>query len=170
MDWIRFGRFGRPHGTRGEIRFWPFNPESALLTADREINIGDDSPSQTHRVRHLRIDSKGAIVALEGVDDREAAQALTGRTWYEHREAFPSADDDEFYVVDLIGSTVITEAGDVIGQLNSIETFGPVDTYVVRDGAREYMIPGIDTFIRRIDAEKREVVIRPVEGLLDNAG
>ena len=180
MKWVGFGRFGRPHGIRGELRFWPFNPDSPLLRAGREVRVGPDDgecqPTESVQVVGLRVDGKGSVIQLDGIGDRAAARAYNGRIWYESRDDFEPIPDDEFYVVDLVGLTVRTEEGRVVGRVTAVMQDGPTDIYVVRQDAgdqsvagQEVLIPAVERFIARVDLKQREIVARSIDDLLDVA-
>ena len=165
---VPFGQFGRPHGIRGEIRFRPFNPGSPLLSKGRTIQVGRSPENcNEYRVAHVRTDAKGILVKLEEFFDRDQVRALTGSTWYEMRDAFPALKDDEIYLVDLIGMDAVLESGDVIGPIIDIYDYGPYETFAIRRRGREVLVPNVDEFIVRIDMEAKQVVIRPIEGLID---
>jgi len=67
----------------------------------------------------------GLIVEIEGLNDRDAAQALKGTRLYVERAALPAPEDpEEFYHADLIGLAVETAEGAFIGRVESIEDFG----------------------------------------------
>ncbi|MFN3201881.1 MAG: ribosome maturation factor RimM [Bradymonadia bacterium] len=167
MSWILVGRLGRPHGVRGELRLWPLNRETELLSPGREIQVGTGrTPSQTLTLSAVRHDSKGPVVRLDEITDRNGAEALTGLKWFERRDAFPEPEADEIYVVDLIGMQVLTEGGEAVGRLSDVWQHGAHDTYVVKSGPREHLIPAVDEFVVRVDTEARQIIIRPVEGLL----
>ena len=46
---IKVGTFGRAHGVRGEVRFFPLNPESNLLEEGLRVFVrrGDDDVALT---------------------------------------------------------------------------------------------------------------------------
>ena len=165
---VPFGQFGRPHGVRGEIRFRPFNPGSALLSKGRTIQVGRSPENCTeYRVEHVRSDGKGLLVKLAEFFDRDQVRTLTGSTWYEMRDSFPAIREDEVYLVDLIGMDAVLESGDSIGPIVDILDYGPYETFVIRRKGREVLVPNVDEFVLRIDMEAKQVVIRPIEGLID---
>jgi 16S rRNA processing protein RimM len=165
---VPFGQFGRPHGVRGELRFRPFNPDSPLLSKGRTIQVGR-SPKDctTYQVERVRFDSKGAVVKIDGFFDRDQVRVLTGQTWYEMRDAFPELGDDEVYLVDLIGMDAVRESGELIGCVTDILEHGPYETLAIRYGRREVLVPYVEAFVLRIDMDARQIIIRPIEGLID---
>lgn len=165
---LEFGRFGRPHGVRGEVRFQPHNPASPLLKAGRRIHVGRSADDTTEReLKRLRFDPKGVVVKLGGIDDRDAAGRLTHQKWFEPREAFPAARPDEVYMTDLIGLVVRTATGRELGRIVHVLELGPHDVLVIRGGGQQHLVPNVPDFVREMDFERGEVVITPIEGLIE---
>lgn len=166
---LEFGRFGRPHGVRGEIRFHAHNPDSPLLDTGRRIRIGSSAgETREVEVEWLRFDPKGIVMKLGGIDSREDAAALTHHRWFEPRQAFPDLDDDEVYMADLLGLRAVTVDGRDLGEVVDVIEIGPHDVLVVRGRGRRHLVPNVADFVQRMDFEKREVVITPIDGLLDD--
>ena len=126
------GRFGRPHGVRGEIRFWPFNPESTLLGDSRSIRIGHSAEeTRSYRLERVRRDAKGVVLRLAEFDDRDEVRCLTNQKWFEARSDFPELADDEIYYADLIGMIARTEDGEEIGPIKDVVDVGPNSILVI---------------------------------------
>ena len=168
---IACGRVGRPHGVRGELRFWPLNSLTTLLAPGRSVQLGHRPDAcRSFVIEECRQDPKGYFVRLAGMADREKAAELTGFTWYEPRAAFPQLDDDEVYIADLIGLPVRTEAGEHLGTVVDVWQAGAADVLVIRGPKGEHLVPNVDAFVTRLDPGAGEVVIRPIPGLLDELG
>lgn len=165
---LEFGRFGRPHGVRGEARFHAYNPHSPLLVAGRRIRIGESEARLEEAViERLRFDPKGVVVKLRGVDTREAASRLTHRRWYEPREGLPEPADDEVYMADLLGLEAVTVDGEQLGRVVDVIEIGPHDVLVIRGGGRRRLVPNVEAFVQRMDFDAGELIITPIDGLLD---
>ena len=165
---LEFGRFGRPHGVRGEVRFHAHNPRSPLLVAGRRVRIGE-SAGRTDEVEieRLRFDPKGVVVKLRGVDSREDAARFTHRRWYEPRDGLPEPGEDEVYMADLLGMQAVTVDGDRLGEVVDVIEIGPHDVLVIRGGGRRRLVPNVEAFVQRMDFDAGELIITPIEGLLD---
>ena len=68
-----------------------------------------------------------AVIAFEGVSDRNAAEALKGTELFVDRDALPETDEDEFYHADLIGLEVRDSEGRVLGKVSALHNFGASD-------------------------------------------
>lgn len=116
-DLVELGRIVSAYGVRGMIKIQPHSAQESILLNVKEWWLARLSRAgvqqEPHRlVRVLRArDHAGSIVALlEGCDDRDQAEALKGTSIFVSRDRFPSAPDDEFYWVDLIGCSVYSTA------------------------------------------------------------
>ena len=124
-----------------------------------------------YAVRHASRDKEEWLVTLEGVGDRDAADALRGRTVRLQRADVPVADD-ELLVADLVGCTVVDVAGATHRrgdrQLRLRRARGA--RAARRRRGKEILLPLVDAFLVSIDLQERRIVYDPPEGLLDARG
>lgn len=118
------------HGVRGLVRLKPFTEEPESVTAYGPLS--DEAGEREFRLR-LKGQVKGLLLAeVEGVADRDAAEALRGLRLYVDREALPPPEDaEEFYHADLIGMQVETVAGEHLGEVRAVQNFGAGDVLEV---------------------------------------
>ena len=165
---IELGTFGRAQGLRGEIRFWAHNPDSPLLKKGRVALVGRTRDGLTEMtVNRVRRDRKGLFVGFESCQDRTTAERLTGSKWFESRASFAALDDDELYIADLIGLSVVSSDGQDIGKLIDVMEVGPNLLLLVKMKHREIMVPYVDDFVERVSLEEGVVEIKVLEGLLE---
>ncbi|MBV72300.1 MAG: 16S rRNA processing protein RimM [Myxococcales bacterium] len=168
---VAIGRFGRPHGVRGEIRFWPFNRTSRLLEAKKIIEVGSNREHlEKLQLDTIRFDSKGALCRFKGIADRDIVSRLTNLLWFEERDAFPPLADDEVYFTDLIGLVVKTLDGEHVGCVKDVLDSGPAELFVIDRNGREVMLPNVAEFIVKMDLEGGEMIVTPPTGLIDGIG
>lgn len=164
-DLVVLGVVGRPHGLRGEVRVRPHNPGSELWPSLRQVWLR--LPAGTVRqvgVARMRQGERGLVLALDGVEGRDAAEALRGAEVCAPRSAFAAPGEDEWYVHDLIGLSVRDEGGNVVGEVSDVIAYPSVDCLCVRaeDGAvRE--VPMMDPWLLEVDLEAGEVRVGGLE-------
>lgn len=126
------------HGIAGEVRLKLFAQSVDSLRPHRQVEIDGKS----FVMSAVRAGGQGAIVRLDGVASRDAAEALRGRLLTVDREALPPLAEGEYYHVDLIGLRCVTEAGETLGQVAAVENFGAGDIVEIEkaDGKRS-MVP-----------------------------
>ena len=151
---LEIGRIGRPHGLRGDVMVTlttNFEERVAAGTTwwvgDRELTVESARP---HQGRH--------IVHLSGLEDRDAASALTGA----HVFALPldDAPDGDVWVHEVIGASVSDLSGRVYGRVVAVEANPAHDLLVLESG-------GLVPMVFVVEHEGERVVIDPPDGLLD---
>lgn len=165
---VEIGRIVSCHGVRGEVRVLPYNPDSTLLHSLKVLHLrAPDHTRADYGVVGSRPHKRFVLIRLDGVHTKEDAEALVGRTVHIARELLPQVGPDQVYHTDLVGCVVSTESGEGLGQVSEIITTGSNDVCVVVGNGREYLIPLIQDVVLSLDVETREMVIRPLPGLLD---
>jgi 16S rRNA processing protein RimM len=165
---VVIGRVSRPHGIDGEISIDYFNPEDLPLFSRYQMIFlqGDEGSPQPYRPLTVRPHKRSILAHLEGITTREEAERLRGNMVLVDRAELPPLAEDEYYWHEILGMRVVTEGGDQVGEVADIFPTGSNDVYVVREGAKESLIPATKEVIIAIERETRTIVIRPREGLL----
>ena len=111
-----------------------------------------------------------AIVRTEGVETRDAAEALRGATLYVIRDSLPEPDEGEFYHADLLGIAVKGQDGAELGSLVAIHDFGAgeIAELASREGPT-IMVPFGGDRIVAVDMVAKELRLIVPDGLLDDA-
>jgi 16S rRNA processing protein RimM len=158
---VMVGEIGRPHGVRGLVRLRAFTEDPAAIAAYSPLT--DEAGT-----RRFALTLKGGdIAAIEGITDRDAAQRLTGTKLYVERDRLPPPDDEEFYLVDLIGLPAVTEAGEALGRIRAVEDHGAGTFLIIEGAAREHLLPFTRAVVPVVDiAGGRVTVVPPGEVLV----
>jgi 16S rRNA processing protein RimM len=152
----------------GLVRVRAYQAPAPSLAPGREVLLERLGVRRPATIRSAGPHGRGLVlVALDGVDDRDAAEALVGSRVLVHAHDLAPAEDDEFYWHELEGFRVDTVDGEPLGTIAETFSTGINDVWVVRDGGRELLVPVIADVVRTIDRGGRRVVIAPMPGLLD---
>ncbi|MCB9729493.1 MAG: 16S rRNA processing protein RimM [Deltaproteobacteria bacterium] len=184
MKLLLLGAVTKAQGLRGELGVLPFHEASPLwkvgselvlvppgVLSDEESRQSDTvevAAGRTVRLQQVRPAGKGRLViALAGVGDREAAEALRGGVLGVVPEALGEPDEDEYFYYEVPGWRVEDGAGELIGTIVRALP-GQTELFEVRpaSGGESFYIPVIRDIVTRIDRAGRRVVIEVVEGLL----
>jgi 16S rRNA processing protein RimM len=156
------GRFGAPHGVRGELRLQSFTGDP-LAIADYGP-LTDKSGKKTFTLLNLRPQGKDMLVVrLKDVDDRDGAQVLNGVELYLARDKLPAPDPEEFYLADLEGLRAETAAGKPIGRVVALRNFGAGDILEIAPaaGGDTLMYPFTKAVAPIIDLAGGRIVVEP---------
>ena len=127
---------------------------------------GAEGTPQAYRPLTVRPHKNFILAQLEGIRTREEAEQLRGKQVLIDPAELPPLEEDEYYWHEIVGMRVVTEEGEEVGTVTEILSTGSNDVYVVQEGEKEFLIPAIVDVIIAIDREARTMVIRPLEGLL----
>lgn len=156
---VVLGRVAGAHGIRGWLRVMSFTePEEALLDYSPWHLRGADGSEQQYAVRDAAVAGRVLRVALEGVDDRNAAERLHGCEIIVARSALPAAGEREHYRHDLVGCRVLNTDGVELGELTHFVD-GAASPLMVIKGSVERWIPAAPPHLRRVNLPERLVVV-----------
>lgn len=172
MSDIVVGAIVKAFGIKGELKFHPSQNfwydvlESEQLYMRRDT--ADGRVTQPLKIAKLRPHGKGSFVfILDGVTDRNEAEALVGAEVIIDEADIDVEMPDELMPFQVLGCTVRNEDGEVLGEVTQVMYSAAHDVYEVDNGERSFMVPAVPDFVISYDAEKRELTIRPLPGLLD---
>lgn len=162
---------GAAHGIKGELRVKSFTGDPQAL-ADYGTLFARDG--RAFEILSLRPQGNMAVAKFRGVDDRNAAEALTGTELFVERAALPGGlDEEEFYHADLVGMDAVDEEGTTLGKVTAVQNYGAGDILEVRGpGLRgAALIPFTRAAVPSVDLAMRTIrVDRTAAGLVDEEG
>ena len=148
------------HGVQGLVRLKTFTerPEDVVAYGP----LSDENGSRQFRLTHRGTQKGLLLVAIEGVGDRTAAEALKGLRLYVAREALPPPEDpEEFYHADLIGLAVEDTDGKPLGVVRAVEDFGAGPLLDVESDEGSIMLPFTLAVVPLVDLPGRRLVADP---------
>jgi 16S rRNA processing protein RimM len=161
---ILVGQVAGAFGVRGEVRITAFTEDPLNLLTYKTLQRQDDSPGLTLMSGRA---AKGAFIGrAKEVTTREEAEALRGLKLYLPRQALPPADEDEFYLADLIGLAAVDPAGAAVGTIKAVQNFGAGDLLEIApaEGGPTWWLPFTRDAAPEVNiAGGRVVVVRPAE-------
>ncbi|MCH7760952.1 16S rRNA processing protein RimM [candidate division TA06 bacterium] len=163
-DLIAIGMITKVHGTEGEVLVHPYTDELPSLLELNQVYLKGEEGRKVE-VLQIRNDRRGVLLKLRGVEERETAQKMVGKTLGVERKDLPPLPSEIYFTFEVIGLKVVTESGENLGEIADVLKFPAQDVYLVKDGVKETLIPAIDTIVKKIDLEDRKMVISPMEGL-----
>lgn len=166
---IALAEIVRPHGLRGEVKALLLTDDPGQLAKLEECYLWDAASDARRpcRVKQCRVQGRAALLALEGIRSIAEAQALVGRLVAVPEEALAPLPPGTFYASALVGASVVTEDGVLVGEFVGLEGAPGQDLWVVRAGGREHLIPAVAEIVREVNVAARRITIRPPEGLLE---
>ena len=134
---------------------------------------GPVSDSSGSRHFHLTLtgDAKGVVLAsIEGVKDRDDAEALVGTELFVDRHMLPATVEDEFYYADLVGLAAKHIGGEPYGTVHAVHNFGAGDVLEIeRATGGRVMLPFNRETVPEVDLQAGFLLVDPPPGLESDA-
>ena len=164
MEKIKIGKIVNTVGLKGEVKVYNYSDSIEIYEMIESIYVDD----RLTVIENVRAQKNMVILKLEGADDRNAAEALRGKELYITEDDLPELPEGQYYVRDLIGMSVTEEDGNLLGHVTDVLQNTAQDIFEVEsENGKKLLIPKVDQFVLDIDAEKREITVRLIEGMLD---
>jgi 16S rRNA processing protein RimM len=168
---IYLGRIVKAFGIRGELKFKPSD------------DFWDDVLGSQHLMMHSLMDGEVSarpavlrawrphgntfVVELEGIRDRNAAEAMIGSELFVADDQIDVDMPDELLPFQLLGITAKTESGEWLGEISAILRSSAHDIYEITGERGSFLVPAVPEFIVSIDADDRTMIVRPMPGLVE---
>ncbi len=161
---IVVGAIAGAFGVQGEVRLKSFCAEPTdiaeyvpLTTEDGRVFSQILISGQT---------SNGLIARLDGIDTKEAADALKGVPLLAERSRLPVLPDDEYYHADLIGLPVHDTGGTLLGSVRAVLNHGAGDLLEIQGPGLKttVLLPFTRAIVPTVDLTAGRIVADPPEG------
>lgn len=161
------GSLRRPHGVHGEMVMEVITDFPERLKANTKVFVGESH--QLLIITSARFHGEGLLIKFKGVDTPEKAGRYRNQLIYVPAADRPKLPKGQYYHHELIGFAVVDQNNEEIGRLTEIMQTKANDVYVVtRPDGREILLPNIPSVILDIEAERRQIRVHLLDGLIED--
>jgi 16S rRNA processing protein RimM len=155
---LRAAHVLRAHGLRGEVRVEPCGGGVDRFT--RGLQLLTENASAVLTVSSARPGTDGAVLLrFAEINDAAEAAKLRGEYLCVSIAAARPLADSEWFVWQLVGLRVITDAGEQLGEVVDVESAVGNDVLVVRGASAETRLPMVREFIKSVDVESGVITV-----------
>ncbi|WP_114638983.1 ribosome maturation factor RimM [Polynucleobacter necessarius] len=174
-DLIELGAISEAQGLRGQLKVRPHSPDPVALLSSKTLWLSliprrdavvaasvEQASLTQYKVKSAKIHSGNVVIALDGVTDRDQALALKGARILVGRDAFPKAESDSYYWIDLIGCQVINLQGEVLGDVLDVTENGAHGVIAIGDTTSKdakYLVPFVKEVVQEVDLENKKITL-----------
>jgi len=160
------GKLLKPRGLKGELWITIFNDvDSALKVGMKVWMTLKNGEFFRQIIESLMISRAKYWIKFEGCHKREDADNLIGLNFSIPRSEFTPLNENEIYLVDVIGAAVLDEDRKIIGSVVDIMSLPAQNVVVVETKEGEVLIPYVDAHILLFDKKEKNLIVKDVEGL-----
>jgi len=162
MRYIYIGEVVNTHGIKGELRIISHIAyKKEVFVKGRKFYLG--SRHQEMIVSSYRPHKNFDMVTFEGINDINEAIAFKGDKVYANRS---DIEIDGYFDEDLIGLEVI-DHDKKIGVVEEIIQSPAHGILVINGNNKNYMVPYVSEYIKKISLDTKTINIETIEGLID---
>lgn len=163
------GKIVNTHGIHGEVKVYQISDFKERFEVGKKLYLAQDKkPVQEVIITGHRLHKGFLLLKFDGFDNINDVESLKGSHLQITEEQLTDLAQDEYYYHEIIDCAVFTTSNEHIGEVKEILSPGANDVFVVAgETGKETLIPNIKSVVKSIDVTKKEIVIEPMEGLLD---
>jgi len=172
---IELGAISEAQGLQGQVKVRPHSSDPVALLSSKTVWLSlvprrdagvaasvEQASLTQYKVKSAKMHSGNVVVALEGVTDRDQAIALKGARILVARDAFPKAESDSYYWVDLIGCQAINLQNDVLGEVLDVTENGAHGVIAIGDATTKeikYLAPFVKEVVQTVDLPNKAITL-----------
>ncbi len=158
---VAIGRIVKPFGVRGAVRVESLSDVPGRFEGLGAVTLSASGGRvRTARVKEVRRAGAQYVITLDAFASPEEAGAWRDALLNIPASAAPPLPEGQFYEFALLGLTVRTEAGEVLGTIDEILETPANHVFVVRDGRQERLVPALKQVVLGVDAQARVMTVR----------
>lgn len=163
MEKILMGKVVNVVGLKGELKIYSYTDRNERFEELDQIWLDNE----IRTIQNVRYQNKVVILKLEGINDRNQAEAQRNKNVYIEETDLQELPEDTYYVRDLIGMEVLTEEGK-LGMISDVVQNTAQDLYEVKtEEGKKILIPVVKEFVLEVNMNEKTVKVKLPEGLLD---
>ena len=177
-DLLQVGAITTTHGVRGEVKVFPMTDDVSRFKKLKKVLLDTGGSYLELEITQVKFFKNLVILKFKGIDNINEIEKYKGRGLFVTREQAVTCEKDEYFIADLLGMTVTTEEGDLLGEVKEVLKTGANDVYVIKvsedspyvsrvtDKNKEFLLPAFLDCIRKVDGEKSTMQVYLMPGLL----
>lgn len=166
--YMAVGMITSVHGLRGDVKVELHTDFPERFVVGGVVYLGEELEEAI--INAARPHQGQMLMQFSGIEDRDAAETLRGIWIFIPEDEAVELEEDTYFVHDMIGLSVQTGDGQLLGTLSEVLFTGANDVYVVEtpdEPHREILLPAIPEVIKKVDLEEGLMTVELLPGLLD---
>lgn len=168
---ITIGKIIGFHGLKGEVKLAFSERLLKNLQEIDEITVESTKGKSTIlEIESCRMHKSNILLKFKGYDNKNDVELLKGSKLKQKKELLADLDEEEYFIIDLVGMDVYDTEQNHLGKVNSVLTdCGANDLLELKlKNESIKLVPFIEKFVPDVKVSENKIVINPIPGLLDD--
>lgn len=165
---LQVGVISSTHGLKGEVKVFPTTDDPKRFDQLERVFLDTGKEMKELEIERVAYFKKFVILKFKEYNNINDIEAYKGKSLMVSRDNAVKLEENEYFIADLIGVTVLNEDGKTLGRLTDVIATGANDVYTVEtDEGKEILIPAIKQCILSVDIRKKVMTVHLLKGLVD---
>jgi 16S rRNA processing protein RimM len=165
-DMLQVGVITGTHGLKGEVKVFPTTDDTDRFLELEDVILDTGKEQLNLKVEYVKFFKKFVFVKFEGFDDINQVEQFKRCPLLVTRENAVPLEEDEYYIADLLGLTIVDDSGVTIGKLENVIETGANDVYeVLTENGERILLPAIKECILDVDMDEGIILVHMLKGL-----
>ena len=166
-EYFEIGQIVNTSGLKGILKIKPFTDDIKKFSNLKTIYIKTKSGLTEFKIAQVRYVKNMVMLKLAGIDTVEEAEKYRNLYIKILRDQEEELEEGSYYVVDILGCKVNTDANQELGKIVDVFQTGSNDVYVVKDEqGKQILLPAIKQVIKNVDIKNKIITVHLLEGLV----
>ena len=166
-EYFEIGQIVNTSGLKGILKIKPFTDDIKKFSNLKTIYITTKSGLTEFKIEQVRYVKNMVMLKLAGIDTVEEAEKYRNLYIKILRDQEEELEEGSYYVVDILGCKVNTDANQELGKIVDVFQTGSNDVYVVKDEqGKQILLPAIKEVIKNVDVKNKIITVHLLEGLV----
>ena len=169
MAYLKIGKIIDSHGLDGTFKVFNTtdSPKKRYAKGNKVYLYNEATDERIEMtVASFRLSGQIAFVKLEGINNPEAAKEFKGFEIHTIKDRKDLVVGYYFYD-DLVGCSIIDQNKNNLGTVSKVEEFpAQITLRVKRQNGKDFFVPFVKQFIKKVDIDGKKIYIEVIEGML----
>ena len=166
-EYFEIGQIVNTSGLKGILKIKPFTDDIKKFSNLKTIYRKTKSGLTDFKIEQVRYVKNMVMLKLAGIDTVEEAEKYRNLYIKILRDQEEELEEGSYYVVDILGCKVNTDANQELGKIVDVFQTGSNDVYVVKDEqGKQILLPAIKQVIKNVDIKNKIITVHLLEGLV----
>lgn len=166
-EYFEIGQIVNTSGLKGILKIKPFTDDIKKFSNLKTIYIKTKSGLTEFKIEQVRYVKNMVMLKLAGIDTVEEAEKYRNLYIKILRDQEEELEEGSYYVVDILGCKVNTDANQELGKIVDVFQTGSNDVYVVKyEQGKQILLPAIKQVIKNVDIKNKIITVHLLEGLV----
>ena len=168
MNLYAIGKITGSFGLAGYLKIQLYTQTPERLKKLHQVFVGHAIEEvQSYKIEDLIFRNRKVLVKFGSVDDRTAAEKIMGSLIFIEEHEVKAPPKGTYFTHDIIGCEVWSTDGQSLGIVEDVHSFPAQDVWTVRKGAKVSLVPAVKEFIEKVDIKDRKIIVKLIEGLIE---